>query len=102
MEENVIAREPEKLPKAKEKSSGEKRKLLNEEIEELEKDYQRDSLRGAPLKLTHIDRYFYAPKSNESNKTKQILNSSYQNPFELCESTLNEIRSWSMSLDKVL
>jgi hypothetical protein len=98
MEENVMPREEER-PKATPKA---KKIRLDEEIVDLEKDERNSmSLRGAPLNLTHIDRYFYAPKANDSKQT-QILNNLTFDPIETCQSTLSEMREWHMDIGKVI
>jgi hypothetical protein len=99
MEENVMPREEERPsgrapPKAK-------KIRLDEEIVDLEKEEHNSmNLRGAPLNLTHIDRYFYAPKSNDP-KQAQFLNSYSFNTIDLCQSTLTEMREWNMEIGKV-
>jgi hypothetical protein len=107
MEENTKQQEAlnEKQPTKNSSSIASKAKKirLDEEIVDLEKDEH--ELRGAPLKLTHIDRYFYAPKltsTETTSKQAKLLNNSYQNPLELCQHSLNEIRAWNMNLDKVI
>jgi hypothetical protein len=72
----------------------------NEEIKDLEKD-EMHTLRGALLNLAHVDRYFYAPKTDNTKKSQleSVLRS--QNPKQLCESSLTQANNWNMNIKKV-
>jgi hypothetical protein len=97
MEENTMPREEER-PKS---ASRPKKIRLDEEIVDLEKDERNAmNLRGAPLNLTHIDRYFYAPKSNDP-KQAQVLNNLNFDATEICQNALNDMREWRMDIGKV-
>lgn len=100
MEENTPKEGTAKVSKH---DSGSNKKIrLDEEIKDLEKDEESGvNLRGAPLNLTHIDRYFYAPKATEKSQSQisQLLKS--QNPKQLCENSLKELSEWNLNIKKV-
>lgn len=75
-----------------------KRPRLDEEIKELEKDGLNE-LRGAFLSLTHKDRYFFGPKTNDShvycdNLRDKSVEEEYKN-------SLNQMKDWNMNTQKV-
>jgi len=75
-----------------------KRARLDEEIKELEKDGSNE-LRGASLSLTHKDRYFFGPKTSESqvycdNLRDKTVEDEYKN-------SLNQMKDWNINTQKV-
>ena len=106
MEESSKTRDEEQRSKASSVSLSRpaKKFRLDEEIVDLEKEDESNysmHLRGAPLNLTHIDRYFYAPKSSNETNQMPLINSAFINKTELCQSTLDEMREWSMDIKNV-
>ena len=74
---------------------------LDEEITDLNSD-ESLNLRGAQLNLTHIDRYFFAPKLNDSNHSAQTANMLKSlNLKAVCENTLKQNRDWSLNVQKL-
>ena len=81
-----------------------KKTLLDDELEDLTSDQNVASSnhpRGATLNLTHIDRYFLGPRSNEvqTDKVSQILQS--KNQRLVAESALNQMNEWNLNVEGV-
>ena len=99
MEENTSSEattinRPENLPSAK------KVRLINEEIPDLEKE-ETASLKGAPLNLVHIDRYFYAPKSSAQKHSAIVQAFQGQDPRSICQTSLNQATNWRINIRPV-
>lgn len=78
-----------------------KKARLNEEIQDLEKD-EAMSLKGAPLNLVHIDRYFYAPKISAQKQSPISQALQGQDVRTLCEESLDQAIKWNMDIKRVL
>jgi transcription initiation factor TFIIH subunit 1 len=97
MEENAQGGKKET---AKANETVPKKKIrLNEEIEDLKEDEA--NKKQVALNLTHIDRYFYAPKVHENkiNKIENILKN--QDIKVLCEKTLDMLNNWNLNVSKI-
>jgi len=90
---------------AKQTKSPMKRKRLDEEIKDLESEQDSlSSLKGAQLKLTHVDRYFIAPKLNDSamqTQTAATLLAKSGNFKATIENTLKQVKDWNLSIQKL-
>lgn len=97
MEENMQGGKKEA---AKTKEPVPKKKIrLNEEIEDLKDDDA--NKKQVALNLTHIDRYFYAPKIHETkiNKIDDILKN--LDIKDSCKETLNMLNDWNLNVKKI-
>ena len=56
---------------------------------------------GAKLNLTHIDRYFYAPKSDEANESAVKNALKNIDPKSSVFKTLKQINNWNLNVQKV-
>ena len=98
----LSAMEESTLKEDESQSEIENKKIkLDEEIEDLQKDGDLSNLKGAHLNLTHVDRYFYAPKANEKKMTTTDFLLKSNNPKTFCERTLNEMFEWNLNVKKV-
>lgn len=102
MEENVHGNKKEtiQLKNSKNETAPPKKKLrLNEEIIDLTNENLNQKL--VSLNLTHIDRYFYAPKTDETklSQVENILKS--HDVKSLCEETLTLLNDWNLNISKI-
>jgi hypothetical protein len=81
--------------------SPEKRIRLDEEINDLNNDKDSLNLKGANLKLTHIDRYFIAPKINDSTNTQSANLLKSLNFKAAAETTLKQTKEWNLNIQKL-
>lgn len=104
MEENGLPKDDDKVatktPGAPMPGNQAKKIRLDEEILDLEKDGQNINLKGAPLNLTHIDRYFYAPKANDDSQPI-VPKMNQQIARDLCRGSLEEMSNWNINIKKV-
>ena len=77
-----------------------KKSRLNEEILDLEKE-DIASLKGAPLNLVHVDRYFYAPKTSAKSNSTVMQALQGQDSKQTCERTLNQAANWRLNVRPV-
>ena len=80
--------------------SPEKRIRLDEEIKDLKNDKE-TLLKGAHLKLTHIDRYFIAPKLSDSNHIQSDSLLKSLNFKVAAETTLKQTKEWNLNIQKL-
>jgi hypothetical protein len=99
MDEQSAKEEAQKPSSTTIGASRAKRARLDEEIKELEKDGLNE-LRGAFLNLTHKDRYFFGPKTNETQVyCDNLRDKSVEEEYRNC---LNQMKDWNINMQKVL
>jgi hypothetical protein len=113
MEENSELSKQQNRPDAAASTAVEtnpfKRMRLDEEIKDLEKD-DANLLKGATLNLSHVDRYFYAPRTSNQSQSQTISRTASsaaavglkgQDLKAICENSLGEINNWNLNVKKV-
>jgi uncharacterized protein with gpF-like domain len=100
MEENAGDQKNNTVKNKNEVSAPLKKKVrLNEEIQDLNNEGSNQKV--VSLNLTQIDRYFYAPKTDENklSQVEHILKS--HDVKSLCQETLVSLNDWNLNVTKV-